>query len=61
MQPYHNKIAYIEAHNPFYILFKFHFPKVQLTITLIVLDNELAPNRRQAIIWANADPIHRRI
>ena len=24
-------------------------------------DNGLAPNRRQAIIWTNADPIHRRI
>ena len=27
----------------------------------IGLDNGLAPNRRQAIIWNNADPIHRRI
>ena len=25
------------------------------------LDNGLAPNRRQAIIWTNADPIHWRI
>ena len=25
------------------------------------LGNGLAPNRRQAIIWANADPIHWRI
>ena len=24
----------------------------------IELDNGLAPNRRQAIIWTNADPIH---
>ena len=27
----------------------------------IGLDNGLAPNRWQAIIWANADPIHWRI
>ena len=27
----------------------------------IGLDNGLAPNRRQAIIWTNADPIHWRI
>ena len=57
MQPYYNKIAYIKANNPFCILIKFHSPKVQLTITLIGLDNDLAPNRRQAIIWANADRI----
>ena len=25
------------------------------------LDNGLAPNRRQAIIWTKADPIHRRL
>ena len=25
------------------------------------LDKDLAPNRRQAIIWANADPIYWRI
>ena len=25
------------------------------------LDNGLAPNRRQAVIWTNADPIHWRI
>ena len=25
------------------------------------LDNDLAPNRRQAIIWTNIDPIHWRI
>ena len=25
------------------------------------LDNDLAPNRRQAIIWTNTDPIHWRI
>ena len=34
---------------------------VQLTITGIGLDNGLAPNGRQAIIWTNADPIHWRI
>ena len=28
---------------------------------LIGLDNGLAPNMRHAIIWTNADPIHRRI
>ena len=28
---------------------------------IIGLDNGLAPNRRQAIIWTNADPIHWRI
>ena len=27
----------------------------------IGLDNVLAPNRRQTIIWTNADPIHWRI
>ena len=27
----------------------------------IGLDNGLAPNRRQAVIWTNADPIHWRI
>ena len=27
----------------------------------IGLDNGLAPNRRRAIIWTNADPIHWRI
>ena len=27
----------------------------------IGLDNDLAPIRRQAIIWTNADPIHWRI
>ena len=26
-----------------------------------VLDNGLAPNRQQAIIWTNADPVHWRI
>ena len=37
-------------------------PGVQLTITQhIGLDNGLAPNRQQAIIWTNADPIHWRI
>ena len=27
----------------------------------IDLDNGLAPNRRKAIIWTNADPVHWRI
>ena len=35
------------------------FLRVQLTITQHCLDNGLAPNRRQAITWTNADPIHR--
>ena len=30
-------------------------------MTRIGLDNGLAPNRRQAIIWTNAQPIHGRI
>ena len=34
------------------------FLMVQLTITHIGLDNGLAPNRLQAIIWTIADPIH---
>ena len=29
----------------------------QLTISSVGLDNGLAPKRRQAIIWTNADPI----
>ena len=37
------------------------FLRVQLTITSIGLDNDLAPNVRQAIIWTNADSIYRRI
>ena len=28
---------------------------------MIGFDNGLTPNRRQAIIWTNADPIHWRI
>ena len=35
--------------------------RVQLTITSISLDNGLVLNRRQAIIWTNADPNHWRI
>ena len=35
--------------------------RVQLTISQPWLDNGLAPNRRQAIIWNNADPSYRRI
>ena len=34
------------------------FLRVQLKIFSIGLDNCLAQNRRQAIIWTNADPIH---
>ena len=34
------------------------FLRVQLTITSIGLDNGLAPNRLQAIIWTNADTIY---
>ena len=32
-----------------------------LRVQLIGSDNGLVPNRRQAIIWTNADPIHWRI
>ena len=34
---------------------------VQLRLTSIGLDNGLALDRRQAIIWSNVDPIHWRI
>ena len=40
---------------------KFHwslFLRVQLTINQQWFNNGLAPNRWQAIIWTNADPIH---
>ena len=37
------------------------FLRVQLTITQHCLDNGLAPNRRQAIIWTNADSLRWRI
>ena len=50
--------------NSFVFWLKFHwslFLRVQLTISSFGLDNGLAPNRRQAIIWTNADPIHWRI
>ena len=43
--------------------FKFHwtlFLNVQLTVST-VSGNGLAPNRRQVIIWTNADPVHKRI
>ena len=43
---------------------KFHwklFLRVELTITSIGLPHGLAPNRRQANIWTNGDPIHWRI
>ena len=44
----------------FVFLIKFHwslFLRLQLTKTSIGLDNGLALNRRQAIIWTNADPV----
>ena len=44
--------------------FKFNwnlFPGIQLKMNIIGLDNGLAPNRRQAIIWTNADPVDWRI
>ena len=37
------------------------FLGVLLYYVSIGLDNDLAPSRRQAIIWTNADPIHRHI
>ena len=37
------------------------FPRIQLTISSIGSDDGLAPTRRQAIIWTNADPIHWRV
>ena len=44
---------------------KFYFISIRHHIAWqgpsIGLDNGLAPNRRQAIIWTNADPIHWRI
>ena len=46
----------------FWFKFQWHlFLRVQLSITNIGWDNGLAPNRRQAIISTNADPIHWRI
>ena len=36
-------------------------PKCPIDKISIGLDNGLAPNRRQAIIWTTADPVHRRI
>ena len=34
-------------------------PKVPIDNNLaLVLDNSLVPNRRESIIWTNADPIH---
>ena len=32
------------------------FVRFQLTITEVGSDNDLAPNKRQAIIWTNDDP-----
>ena len=43
----------------FWLIIHWHlFLRVQWTITQHWF---MAPNRRQAIIWTNADPIHRRI
>ena len=36
-------------------------PKGPIDKSSIVLDNGLAPNKRQAISWINAEPIHWRI
>ena len=44
--------------------FKMHwnlFPGVQLTISQHCSGNGLAPNRRQAITWTNAEPAHWRV
>ena len=52
------------GHDGRHFAYKFHWGLVlrfQLTITSIGLDNSLAPNRRQAISWTNADPIHGRL
>ena len=58
---------YFQMHfreNFFYVFwFKFHWSlllRLQMTITPR-LDNGLAPNRRRAIIWTNANLIHWRI
>ena len=54
----------ILANENFVFWVKFHwslFLVVQLTIIQHGLDNGLAPNRRQSIIWTSADPIHRLI
>ena len=49
-------------HFVFWLKFQWSlFLRVQLAVTQHWLDNGLAPNRRQAIIWSNADPIHWRI
>ena len=45
-------------------LFKFHwnlFLRVQLQLVSIRSGNGLAPNKRQAIIWSNDDPVYQRI
>ena len=36
-------------------------PKEPIDNNSTGLDNGLAPNKRQAIIWTNADPVHWRI
>ena len=48
----------------FLFWWKFHwslFLKVQLIISQHCLDNGMVPNRWQANIWTNADPVHWRI
>ena len=48
----------------FVFWFEFHwsvFLRAQLTIFSIGSDDGLAPIRRQALIWTNADPVHWRI
>ena len=37
------------------------FINISLKLPNIGSDNGLGPNRRQAIVWTNAEPIHRRI
>ena len=45
----------------FVFWFKFHWSLFLMVKLTIGLDNGMAPNRRQAIIWTNADPVHSRI
>ena len=48
----------------FVFWFEFHwslFPGVQLTVRELGSGNGLAPNRRQAITWTDADSVNQRI
>ena len=45
----------------FCILIRISLELVQLTKCIIGCGNGLVPSRRQAIIWTNVDPVHRRI